>query len=160
MNAEPSTELRVMVVDDDVDAAAALELLLKMAGVRTAVAYGGEMAVRLLPLFRPALVLMDLRMPGLDGCATLVAAREAGLIGDDTRFFCMAESPDRRELRRCLEAGFARVIAKPMAAAQLGLLVDEARERLGAARADEARGRVGPGPPAAGAPAAARLRGL
>ena len=54
----------MLVIDDDVDAANSLSYLLQIAGYPTAVAYGGEMGLRIAKLFKPALVFLDLQMPG------------------------------------------------------------------------------------------------
>src|SRR4051812_4136963 len=57
-------ELRALVVDDNVDAATSLSYLLQLLGCKTAVAFGGGMGLRVAQLFQPAIVFLDLDMPG------------------------------------------------------------------------------------------------
>jgi CheY-like chemotaxis protein len=60
--------LSVLVVDDSPDVAGSTADLLALAGHRPRVALGGEEALRLAAADPPDVVLLDLRMPGLDGC--------------------------------------------------------------------------------------------
>jgi DNA-binding NtrC family response regulator len=66
---------RVLVVDDDPDSCSALKELLSAWGYETAEAFDGEEALERARAFRPALVLSDLIMPGLDGLELLKALR-------------------------------------------------------------------------------------
>jgi PAS domain S-box-containing protein len=65
--AKPVLAKRVLVVDDNVDAATTLQLLLKSLGHETCVVYDGLQALRMAVEFRPDIVLLDIGMPGLDG---------------------------------------------------------------------------------------------
>src|SRR5205823_1000103 len=58
---------RVLVVDDNVDAADSLALLLRLAGQEVRVAYDGPTAVLIARAFRPQVALLDIGMPGMDG---------------------------------------------------------------------------------------------
>ncbi len=58
---------RVLVVDDNRDAADSLAELLCLLGAETAVAYGGQQALDLAASFRPAIAILDIGMPGMDG---------------------------------------------------------------------------------------------
>jgi CheY-like chemotaxis protein len=78
----------VLVADDHVDAATSFCYLLQVLGCRTAVAFDGATAVRLLAMFKPQLSLIDLDMPVLDGLATVALLRAA--------------DPDRQQLIVCL----------------------------------------------------------
>ncbi len=60
-------ELRVLIVDDNVDAAAALELLLQESGYRVRVAYTGPTGIQAAIDFRPDVILLDIGLPELDG---------------------------------------------------------------------------------------------
>jgi PAS domain S-box-containing protein len=63
----PGHAKRVLVVDDNVDAADTLGLLLQSLGHDTRVVYEGAVALDVVPDFKPDIVLLDLGMPGLDG---------------------------------------------------------------------------------------------
>jgi len=58
---------RVLVVDDDETIGELLETVLVDSGYDVAVAPGGAAALELADRFKPHLILLDLRMPGLDG---------------------------------------------------------------------------------------------
>lgn len=57
----------ILVVDDDVDIARFVEVNLKLEGFRVLVAHDGERALELVEQYRPALAVVDLMMPKLDG---------------------------------------------------------------------------------------------
>jgi CheY-like chemotaxis protein len=63
-------------VDDNVDAAESLAVLLKMAGHDTATAYDGESALAAVERGHPEVILLDIGMPGLDGYAVARLIRE------------------------------------------------------------------------------------
>ena len=104
---------RVLEVDDNRDVADSQGLLLGCLGADTRVAYDGETALRIIPEFRPHLVIMDVGMPGMDGCETarrirqlpegknLILAALSGWGHDDIR-------------RQTAEAGFDHHFVKPM----------------------------------------------
>jgi DNA-binding NtrC family response regulator len=66
---------RVLIVDDEPDSRAALALLLSGWGYEVLEAYDGSDALDLAVEFRPAVVVSDLVMPGMDGLALLEALR-------------------------------------------------------------------------------------
>lgn len=73
------SQRRVLVVDDDETIGEMLEAALLDAGYEVAVAAGGAAALELALRFKPHLILLDLRMPGVDGQAFVEAyRREAG----------------------------------------------------------------------------------
>jgi PAS domain S-box-containing protein len=65
-SAEQQTR-RILIADDNVDAAASLALLLQMQGHETRTANNGRQAVELAAAFHPDIIFMDLGMPQLDG---------------------------------------------------------------------------------------------
>ena len=60
---------RVMIVDDNALNVELVRFVLAEAGFELAVAFDAEQALAILPAFDPALVLMDIQMPGMDGLA-------------------------------------------------------------------------------------------
>jgi len=60
---------RVMIVDDNALNVEMVSFVLGAAGFEVAVALDAEQALARLPAFDPALVLMDIQMPGMDGLA-------------------------------------------------------------------------------------------
>jgi len=59
---------RILVVDDNRDAAESLAALLDLLGAQTAIAFGGMEALRAAEDFGPTLGILDIGMPGMDGC--------------------------------------------------------------------------------------------
>jgi PAS domain S-box-containing protein len=58
---------RILVVDDNVDAAFTLQMLLKLKGFHTDVRYGGQEAIEAAESLAPEVILMDISMPGMSG---------------------------------------------------------------------------------------------
>ena len=67
-----------MLVDDDPDVLNSLERGLRLAGFDVSTATGGAEALRSMTQRRPALLILDMNMPGLDGVGVLFKAHEAG----------------------------------------------------------------------------------
>ena len=111
----PSGErsLRVLVVDDNVDAADGLKMLLELDGENVDAAYDGEAALRRARESRPQVVLLDVGMPGMDGYEVARRLREA----PETRnAYIIAvtgwgQSEDRQKSK---EAGFDLHLVKPI----------------------------------------------
>src|ERR1700676_2640215 len=68
--------LRVLVVDDNRDGADALGLLVEELGNQVHVTYGGTKALEVATVFRPDLMVVDLVMPGMDGCHLVIRFRK------------------------------------------------------------------------------------
>ena len=60
-------DVRVVVVDDQLDAADMLAAALELDGYQVQTATSGERALPLIEQFRPHMVLLDVAMPGIDG---------------------------------------------------------------------------------------------
>jgi PAS domain S-box-containing protein len=112
--AAPDAETRrVLVVDDNRDAADSLAMILEMSGTEVAVAYDGAQALVLIEEEEPDVVLMDIGMPGMDGYE--VARRIRSTPGGD-RFHLVAltgwgQADDKK---RALATGFDEHLTKPV----------------------------------------------
>ncbi len=126
---------RVLVVDDNRDAAETLALLLEMKGHEVHLAFDGREAVDRARELRPEVILLDIGMPKLDGYeAARLIRRQNG--GRDALILALTGWSTDEDRRRSAEAGFDAHLVKPLEMAELeGLLA----ERAGATR-----------PPAAG----------
>ncbi len=145
MSSESSPgEIRVLIVDDDIDSATSFAYVMQILGCKTAVAFGGAMGLRVAELFQPTLVFLDLGMPGPDGCETMLAVRALGGPVANAMFVCLTGRSDPADERRCLDAGFNHFMSKPMETAMLADLLAQARARLTANATQN-----GPPPPAA-----------
>jgi DNA-binding NtrC family response regulator len=67
---------RIAIIDDEVNAATALESLLRQDGYDVAIAHDGRAGLQLLERFDADVVLTDLRMPGMDGLELLTKLKE------------------------------------------------------------------------------------
>ncbi len=74
-SAQP-TALRVLVADDNADAAASLALVLEMKGNQVRTAHDGLEAVQIAESFRPEVAVLDIGMPRLDGYEVCRRLRE------------------------------------------------------------------------------------
>jgi len=114
--------LRILVVDDNINAADSLATLLELGGHEVRVAYEGEAALLVAEAFRPQVVLLDIGMPGMDGYEVGRALREK----PQTRSALLVAitgwgAPD--DLRRAKEAGFDHHLVKPVEPAALQRLL-------------------------------------
>ncbi len=67
---------RVLIVDDDRDISSLLSALMNKEGLANEVAHDGETALRIVPAARPDMMLVDVKMPGIDGMEVLKRVKE------------------------------------------------------------------------------------
>jgi len=117
-SAEAGVARRVLVVDDNEDAANTLAMILKMEGHEVETAYSGAQALERIEEFRPAVVLLDIGLPGLDGyeIAERVRAKPANRHIQLVAITGYGREADRLRTR---DAGFAHHLVKPVDFADL-----------------------------------------
>jgi CheY-like chemotaxis protein len=104
---------RVLVVDDNVDAAESIAVLLSLSGHEVRTAHDGHAALRIALSFRREFIFLDIGMPGLDGFA--VAQRLRGEPGfEKVRIIAVTGYGTEQDRRRCLESGFDQHYLKPV----------------------------------------------
>lgn len=109
---------RVLIVDDNVDAAEGLRMLLEMQGHSVEAAYDGPAALRRIEASSPDIVLLDLGLPGMDGVE--VARRARALPhGDDMLLVAVTGWGQDEDRQRTGEAGFDLHLTKPVDGHQL-----------------------------------------
>ena len=108
--------LRVLVVDDNIDGARALSLLLGMHGHQTATAHSGPDAVAAFATFRPHLAFVDIGLPGLNGyeVARRVRAQADDLAGLQPVLVALTGWGSDEDKIRSRDAGFDRHLTKPV----------------------------------------------
>jgi PAS domain S-box-containing protein len=117
--AKPSTRsLRVLVVDDNVDAAQSLGNLLELLGHQVKVTNDGPTALAAASELRPEVVLLDIGLPGMDGFAVAAQLRAQGL---DRASLIALSGYGQEGSQRSKQAGFDRYLLKPI---DLGTLED------------------------------------
>src|SRR5262245_3121099 len=102
---------RVLVVDDEPRACAALQGLLRQRGYEVATAGNAFRGLELLGELRPQVVLTDLRMPGLDGLAFLECVRAAA---PGTRIIVMTAFGSVDVAVDAMKRGADDVLEKPL----------------------------------------------
>ena len=104
--------LRVLVVDDNEDAADTLGELLSEHGSEVRVSYLAEPAIELLGQFNPAIVLLDIGLPHMDGYEACRRMRR--LKGQDVRIVALTGWGQEADRQRALDAGFDAHLTKPV----------------------------------------------
>src|SRR5258708_9928586 len=110
----PTSDL-VLVVDDDLMIAQLVEKYLQRAGYRVAIASDGLTALKLIRQLSPALVVLDLMLPELDGQAVARAARDE----TEVSIIMLTALGSTTQRVAGLESGADDYLAKPFAPSEL-----------------------------------------
>jgi DNA-binding response OmpR family regulator len=123
---EASSNVRVLVVDNERDAADTVAMLVRVAGMEAFVAYDGREAVDAARRIEPHVMLVDVGMPvftGLDVVKTIRQCREL-----DGTFLCaMTGYADQEHRAMGLSAGFDEYLVKPIPYDRLIALLTKCR---------------------------------
>jgi CheY-like chemotaxis protein len=114
----------VLVVDDNVDAADGLSMMIRLLGHDARAVFDGTSAIQIAPAFRPDVVLLDIGMPGLDGHTVARRLRE----DEATRgayLVALSGWGQVEDRTRSREAGFDEHLVKPADPHQLERLLAE-----------------------------------
>jgi len=124
----PVPSRRILVVDDNRDAAEMLARMLRLGGGEVLTAHDGSQAIEAADRFRPEMVLLDIGLPGMNGfeVARHIRARPWGAGVVLVAQTGWGQEDDRRRTR---EAGFDGHLTKPVDAAQLMRLMVSAQPR-------------------------------
>ena len=109
---------RILVVDDNRDAAVSLAALLRAYAHDTEAVHGGEEGVHVGARYRPDVVLLDIGMPKLNSYDAWRAIR-AQADGRDVRIIALTGWGQEHDRRRSQEAGFDAHLIKPVEASRL-----------------------------------------
>jgi CheY-like chemotaxis protein/GAF domain-containing protein len=118
--------LRVVVADDNEDAAAALEVLLGLMGHEVHVAHDGVEAIELADRVKPDAIVLDVGMPrlsGLDACREIRSHAWSG----DAVIVALTGWGQAEDMRRSFDAGFDHHLVKPCDRASLTALLEQGR---------------------------------
>ena len=113
---------RILVVDDNVDSANSLGMLLKFLGGDIQVAHDGPAALAAIEKYRPDVVLLDIGMPGMDGYEVAARIRERHEF-DQVTLIALTGWGQEEDRRRTREAGFNHHLVKPADIAALQSLL-------------------------------------
>jgi signal transduction histidine kinase/CheY-like chemotaxis protein len=109
----PSGAWRLLLVEDDPDAATSLQELLEALGCQVTVAYTGTAGIELAQQIQPEVVLCDLGLPGIDGCEVAVRLRQLPATAAAC-LIAISGYGQEEDRRRSQEAGFDRHLTKPI----------------------------------------------
>lgn len=113
--------LRILIADDNYDAANSLSMLMSEPGHDCIVVYDGATALEKVNSYNPEVVLLDIGLPRLDGYTVCKMMRDAGFGGLVVAVTGYGSSDDRRRSR---EAGFDYHLTKPVDSHEIELIVN------------------------------------
>jgi PAS domain S-box-containing protein len=113
---------RILVVDDNRDAADSLAMMLQMMGHETCTAYDGLETVQAAATFRPQVVLLDIGLPKMNGYEVARHIRQQPW-GEGLALIALTGWGQEEDKRRALDAGFDHHLTKPVGATALEKLL-------------------------------------
>ena len=131
---------RVLVVDDNRDAANSLATLLRLMGAEVEVAYDGPTSIETVAAFRPEVILLDIGMPGMDGFEVAQRILLDPHCGD-VMLIAMTGWSQEEDRARTRAAGFHHHLIKPADVGALRTLLIESGNALRSRRAPPGRHR-------------------
>jgi CheY-like chemotaxis protein len=123
----PAAKKRILVVDDNLDSAESLTMLLELTGNETHAAYDGLEAVEAAAAFRPDVILLDIGLPELNGYDVARKIREQSW-GQSIVLVALTGWGQEEDRRRAHEAGFNYHLTKPVDPAALRKLLASAAQ--------------------------------
>jgi CheY-like chemotaxis protein len=121
---------RILVVDDNRDAADSLALLLGLEGHDVRVAYAGRPAIEVAHAFAPGIVVLDLGLPDLSGYDVARLLRQDPALGHVALIALTGWGQDEHR-QRALEAGFDHHVTKPVDLEAFARLLQQHEPRHG-----------------------------
>ncbi|HXG87481.1 MAG TPA: ATP-binding protein [Vicinamibacterales bacterium] len=111
--AAPAVPLRVLIVDDNVDAVEMLAMLVELQGHTTASAHNGVQAVSVADAFQPDVIFLDIGLPGLDGYQVAREIRQRP-VGAHVLLVALTGWGSAEDKNRTQRAGFDLHFTKPV----------------------------------------------
>jgi CheY-like chemotaxis protein len=119
--------MRILLVDDNRDAALSLAMVLKLLGAEVRVAHDGQEALEAFEAVDPSVVLLDIGLPGMDGYEVARRLR-AAYPERSTALVALTGWAEEEHRRRAREAGFEHHLVKPAEIDTLQKLLAEIEE--------------------------------
>ncbi len=104
---------RILVVDDNYDAAKSLALLLRNLGHQVLIAYDGATALETARTEQPEFIVLDINLPGIDGYAVARSLRQYPEFAS-TRIVALTGYGQKSDREKAIDAGFDRFLTKPV----------------------------------------------
>jgi DNA-binding response OmpR family regulator len=102
---------KLLVVDDEIDVCDFVKNFFEERGIAVLVALNGTEAVSLVQRDKPDMILLDIKMPGIDGLSTLRQIRE---IQPDARVVMVTALDDKENMDEAYRCGATDYITKPL----------------------------------------------
>ena len=118
----PASRMRILVVDDNVDAAESMAMLLSMEGYQTQTVHSAREALDAVSHFRPDVVLLDIGLPEMDGYEVARRLRSENVI-ERMRLVAITGYGQPADRERAQAAGFDRHLVKPVEPEDLSALL-------------------------------------
>jgi CheY-like chemotaxis protein len=128
----PAAALKILVVDDNRDAAESCAMLLELSGHSVQTAYSGRQALEIGETFRPHALLLDIGLPDLSGYELAQQIRAAPW-GQGTILVAVTGWGQEEDRRRAFEAGFDHHLTKPIETEKLESLLCSLSESIAGA---------------------------
>lgn len=116
--AKQGKALRILVVDDNVDTAESLAMLLRLSGHDVKIEHTGPKALQVAVSEKPDVVLMDIGLPGMEGCQVAERIREHKDLAD-MQLIAISGYGQEADQQRSHQAGFNHHLVKPVDPAKL-----------------------------------------
>ena len=119
---------KVLIVDDNEDAAYILSELLEHLGVETEVVHTGADAITQFESFQPDMMLLDIGLPDMTGYAVARTIRQSSHWGKRARLVALTGLGGPEDKERSQQAGFNDHRVKPLSIVQLGPIVQQLKQ--------------------------------
>jgi PAS domain S-box-containing protein len=123
-NIAPTYRARILVADDNRDAADTLSVILELDGHEVRTAYDGVQAIQIAEQFSPQIALLDIGMPNLDGYQTARQIREQSW-GSAILLIALTGWGQEQDRRQATEAGFNCHLVKPVDPQTIAALIEQ-----------------------------------
>lgn len=124
--------IRVLLIDDEELYAESLAKVLRRRGMEVSTAKDGQSGLAWLSENQAEVIVLDLKMPGMDGIATLQEIRKRDPM---TPVIMLTGHIDLEKVTKALEGGVGDILLKPCPVDSLAAAIENARERKLAAQA-------------------------
>ncbi len=118
---------RVLLVDDERELVQTLSERLEMRDVGSAVAYDGASALKLVEDDEPEVMIIDLKMPGIDGLEVL---RKVKRTRPEIEVIILTGQGSEEDKARCMELGAFGYLQKPVDIEELSRMLKEAHKKI------------------------------
>jgi len=119
--------VKILIIDDERAIRETLEMFLREKGYEVATSEDGEEGLTSVDRERPDIVILDIRLPGMDGLEVLRRIKERG---EDIHVIMITAYPDAETARQAKKSGAYECIHKPLDADEFETAIEKAVNNL------------------------------